>query len=179
MDKKLARLLGAAATLSTMTAAQAGPRAGAPRGYQLSQPSRPDPERPAAAESRRSTDGAKRRYPDRPGRGRTSSPSSPSSLKRKGVRLDALFYMHLASERCDRRREAIPASPERGAYSMIRRGCRANLETAIFAKPDFSPTILSRPKPLPNLNRTTMNPDEMFHKSRSRRRSRSTWPGRF
>jgi len=91
MDKKLAGLLGAAATLSTMTAAQAGPRAGAPRGYQLSQPSRPDPERPAAAESRRSTDGAKRRYPDRPGRGRTSSPSSPSSLKRKGVRLDALF----------------------------------------------------------------------------------------
>jgi len=81
MDKKLARLLGAAATLSTMTAAQAGPRAGAPRGYQLSQPSRPDPERPAAAESRRATSGAEWHHQDRSGRNRTPSSPSPSSWR--------------------------------------------------------------------------------------------------
>ena len=88
----------------------AGCRAGTPASYQLSRPSRPDPERLALAESRRSTSGTERRHPDRPGCDRASSSPSPSRLlmTHKDIHSDALFHMNVSSR-----------------ASMARRGHRA------------------------------------------------------
>jgi len=172
----------------------AGARAGTPSSYQLSRPSRPDPERLAFAESRRSTSGTERRHPDRPGCDRapsspsppsrrwrlrsrraassssppssSSSPPSPSRLlmRRKGIRSDALFAC-LASPMNAAGVRRLPAH----CSSLKRRQkvCGA-------ARSDFLPKRPSRPKPSPSPNRTTTNRDGMFHKLRSRQRLRST-----
>ena len=83
MDKKLAGLLGAAAALTTMTAAQAAPARGSELPQATSYRDLLDPitERPAAAESRRSTSGAEWHHQDRSGRNRTPSSPSPSSWR--------------------------------------------------------------------------------------------------
>ena len=184
----------------------AGGRAGTPASYQLSRPSRPDPERLALAESRRSTSGTERRHPDRPGCDRASSPSpsrrsrlcprraaspspppsspspSPSSPSRllmthKGIRSDALFRMNVSSHASMARRV------HRGAGNPRRLPADCSLRKRAWkrcaAKSDFSPKKPSRPRPSPCPNRTTTNPGEMFHELRSRQRLRSTWPKRF
>jgi len=193
MDKKLAGLLGAAAALTTMSLPRRRRRAGRnslklPAIATFSTRS----ERAATPKSRRSTSGPERRHPNRPGCDRApsspsppsrrwrlcprrdaspssppppSSPPSPSRLlmRHKGIRSDALMYVSSPTNAASVRR--FPAH-----YSSLKRrqkDCGA-------AKSNFLPKRPSRPKPSPSPNRTTTNPDEMFHKLRSRPRLRST-----
>jgi hypothetical protein len=166
-----------------------GSWAGATGGYQLSRPSRSDPERPPAVESRRSTSSANRYHPDRAGRDRTpssppspsrrprlrprrtasaSSPPPPSSssppsswvLKRKGVHWDALFATNGYVNSGAFAPRGRSTSP---VQKRPRRGAIWKKPSA--AKLDFSPRIPSRPKPSPNPNRTTTNRGEMFRRS--------------
>jgi hypothetical protein len=83
MDKKLAGLLGAAAALTTMSAAQAAPAIGPELPQTTSYRDLLDPiPNLALAEGRRSTSGTERRHPDRPGCDRASSSPSPSRRSR-------------------------------------------------------------------------------------------------